>query len=60
MGLLGKALKGAVKGSFFFAQHGGAETFYAAINKASQAASQAILSAAEKANQNTEEQNENN
>ena len=60
MGLLGKALKGSVKGFVFFVQHGGAETFYAAINKASQAASQAILSAAEKANQNTEEQNENN
>ena len=60
MGLLGKALKGAVKGSLFFVQHGGAETFYAGINKVSQAASQTILSAAEKANQNTEEQNENN
>ena len=44
----------------FFVKHGGAETFYAAINKASQAASQAILSAAEKANQNMDEQSENN
>ena len=49
MGLLGKALLGAVKGSAFFLQHGGCESFYAGIDKLSQAASQAALKKAEEA-----------
>ena len=44
MGLLGKVVKGVVKGSWFFVQHGGAESFYAGVDKLSQAASQALSS----------------
>ena len=50
MGLLGKALLGAAKGTVFFLNHGGCDTFYAGVDKLSRAASSAVLNAAEEMN----------
>ena len=60
MGVLGSLLTGLVKGSWFFVNHGGADSFYAGVNKVSQAASATLRSAVEESKNKMKEQNESN
>jgi len=55
LGILGKALWGAAKGSLFFVQHGGYETFQAGMNKLGTAINQTVEAKLNESSQSEDE-----